>query len=75
MELRLVGLGMMGLNIRGRLRERGFAVIGKLSRLLSPVISAALFARFASRQDDSPAAQLLRTHHREIPSEHYEQRD
>ncbi len=28
MELGLVGLGMMGLNIRGRLRERGLAVIG-----------------------------------------------
>ncbi|MDT5148904.1 MAG: 6-phosphogluconate dehydrogenase, partial [Mycobacterium sp.] len=28
MELGLVGLGMMGLNIRGRLRERGLAAIG-----------------------------------------------
>lgn len=28
MELGLVGLGMMGLNFRGRLRERGFAAIG-----------------------------------------------
>ncbi|CAN5269695.1 decarboxylating 6-phosphogluconate dehydrogenase [soil metagenome] len=28
MELGLVGLGMMGLNIRGRLRERGIAAIG-----------------------------------------------
>lgn len=59
MQLGLVGLGRMGANMRERLRAGGIEVLGFARHaqtrddkgfVPAPVISAALFARFASGQ-------------------------
>jgi 6-phosphogluconate dehydrogenase (decarboxylating) len=53
-ELGIIGLGRMGANMSDRLVLGGHRVIGNDS---SPTMF--LFARFASRQDDSFAAKLI----------------
>lgn len=54
MELGIIGLGRMGVNMSERLVPGVHRVIG-----YDRSLTLSLFARFASRQDDSFAAKLI----------------
>ena len=63
MQLGIIGLGRMGANMTERLAESAFHQDPELASMKKsvpvPVLMLSLFARFASRQEDSFSAKVI----------------